>query len=385
MTWVPEATVTVNGIDFTSKSLENVQITYGRDNIWNQPRPAYATIEIVNLTNTDQSFNVRQTVSIKILNSLNTDVKLFTGTITSISNRVVSSGSLSTVAIQTITAVSSMAEMSRKIIGKTSYPKEMDDVRMNRILTEAGVSIDVVDTPGVYEFTSRSANDGDAYSIAGLYAQMAFGYIYDTPAGKIGYANESRRFVNARDNGYLTIPNNYILWNGTQSEKTLADITNSIILSYKANATVTADDTISQTTYGIVAATIPTEIETTTDAQTLANRWIDLRATPRTSLSSFTVPIDSANVSSSNRDKFLNLAMGTPIQITSLPIAIKNSVYRGFVEGFTIAFNRTQYLLNIRTSDYSYSVTPTRWQDVQATLAWNAVGATVQWYTYDDI
>lgn len=384
MTWNPDATVTVNGAEYTGDTLYNVTITYGRDNIWSQPRPGYATIDILNANNTDLGFNVRQDVTITINNSSNISIPLFTGTITSISNRVAKSGSKATVAIQTLTAVTSMAEMSRKVIGTSSYPKEMDDVRINRILTEAGVTIDVVDTPGVYQFTSRSANPGDAYTIAATYAQMAFGYIYDTADGKIGYANESRRFVDARDNGYFNIPTNYILWENTQSEKTLADITNSVLLSYKSNATVTSEDLDSQATYGLVGATISTEIETALDAQTLADRWIGLRAIPRTSLSSFTIPIDSETVTVADRDAFLEIAMGEPIRIQNLPIAIKNATYTGFVEGWTISFNRTQYIVNLRTSDYSYSVTPTRWQDVQATLTWSAVSPTVQWFSYDD-
>jgi hypothetical protein len=384
MGWNPVATVTINGNDFTADTLYNVNITFGRDNIWSQARPGYATIDILNETNTDYGFNVREDVVIKIEDSSNADVFLFTGKITSITNKVVRSGSEATVAVQTITAVSPLAEMSRTIVGETSYPKEMDDDRIDRILTEAGVSIDVVDTPGVYEFTSRSADPRDAYSLAGYYAKMAFGYVYDTGLGTIGYANESRRFVDARDNGYFTIPTNYILWQGTQSEKTLADITNSVILSYKANATVTSEDLTSQATYGIVSATIQTEIETNTDAQVLADRWITLRATPRTSLSSFTVPIDSDSVTSVNRDKFLNLTVGEPIRIQDLPIAIKNVTYSGFIEGFTISFNRTQYQVNIKSSDYSYSVTPTRWQDVPPAITWNAVDPAVQWFSYDD-
>ena len=383
MTWNPEAIVTVNGNDFTVETLHNVTITYGRDNIWSQPRPGYATIDIINLNNTDLGFDVKQPVTVKLPDSTNTDVFLFSGVTTSITNRVVKSGSLGTVAVQTITAVTSMAEMARVIVGTSIYPKEMDDVRIARILTEAGVTVDVVDTPGVYEFHASTVAPADAYTTAGKYAQMAFGYIYDTADGKIGYANESRRFVDSRDNGYFDIPKNYILWEGTESQKTLADITNSIILSYKNDQIVTSEDLTSQTTYGIVGATISTEIETSGDAQMLADRWITLRATPRTSLSSFTIPIDSDSVTSANRDFFLNVAMGEPIRIQNLPIAIKNITYSGFVEGYTISFTRSQYLLNIRTSDSAYSITPTRWQDVPATLTWSGVGATVQWFSYD--
>ena len=75
--------------------------------------------------------------------------------------------------------------------------------------------------------------------------------------------------------------------------------------------------------------------------------------------------------------------MDTAIRIFNLPIGIKNTTYSGFVEGWNFSINRVQANLTIDTSDYSYSVTPTRWQDVPATLIWNDVPPTVQWDTYD--
>jgi hypothetical protein len=77
------------------------------------------------------------------------------------------------------------------------------------------------------------------------------------------------------------------------------------------------------------------------------------------------------------------MAMGEPIQISNLPISIKNTTYKGFVEGYTFSINRYQMSLTLNTSDYTYSVTPTRWQDVPAVDIWSAVNPAVQWVTYD--
>jgi hypothetical protein len=77
------------------------------------------------------------------------------------------------------------------------------------------------------------------------------------------------------------------------------------------------------------------------------------------------------------------MAMGEPIQISSLPIPIKNTTYKGFVEGYSFSINRYQMSLTLSTSDFTYSVTPTRWQDVPAALIWSAVDPAVQWVTYD--
>jgi len=378
----PNPTVIINGVTHTSVTLWNVSISYGRTSIWEQPRAGFASISILNTTETDHGFDMNQVVVVKVKNSAGADVILFTGKITSVDNTVDSSGSIATSAIQTITAVGPFADMSRKIIGGLAWPKEDDDVRMNRIFTDAAVPIDVVDTPGIYEFQAITPPVIDAYSLAASYATQAFGYIYETPDYEVGFANESRRFVDARDNGYFTIPKSYVLWGGIGSQKTLTDITNSVSVTYRAGSE-SAEDLTSQATYGTVAASIITELHDSADAQIQADRYVVLRAYPRTSLSSFTVQVDSSIVTDADRDKFLAMAMGEPIQISSLPIPIKNTTYKGFVEGYSFSINKFQMSLTLNTSDFTYSVTPTRWQDVPALDIWSGVDPAIQWDTYD--
>jgi hypothetical protein len=382
MTYKPNATVTVDGVDFTGDAINFVSIRYGRDDIWSQARPGYATIEILNDTNVDNGFDMNHSVVIKVENSTGSDVTVFTGVITSVLNKVDASGAVATAAIQTITAVTSMAKMSRAQIHLTNWPKEFDDERMTRIFTEAGVTVDTVDTPGIYELEAKTADPDDAYTLAARYAQMSFGQIYDTTTDTIGFANESRRFVYARDNGYTVIPKSNVLWRGIQSEKTLADIMNSIILNWRAGSVLRSDAT-SIADYGKVEANISAELEKNADAVFQAERYIALRAIPRTSLSSFQVQLDSSTVSNALRNTLIGCYMGLPMQINNLPIAIKNTTYRGFVEGWNLRFNREQMVIEMKTSDFTYSVTPTRWQDVNPADTWNSVGATVQWDTYD--
>ena len=379
--WNPQPTITVNGSDLKDITLWGVQISFGRTNVWEQARASHASITIVNLTNTDYGFDMNQVVSIKVKNSASVDVTLFTGKITSVDNGIAGSGTTATVATQTLTAVGVFADMSRKLIGGTAWAKEFEDARMTRIFTDAGVTVDTVDTPPIYEFMAVTPAVNDAYTYAALYAGQAFGYIYETADYKVGYANESRRFVDARDNGYLNIPSNYMLWSSIASQKTLSDIANSIQVSWRAGIEY-ADDLTSQATYGIIAGSVTTELHNQADAILQADRYIELRAYPRTSLSAFTVQVDSPDVSDANRDLLLNMTTSQPIQIDSLPIAIKNTTYRGFVEGYSIAFNQYQMTMTLNTSDYTYSATPTRWQDVQATLIWNGVAPTLDWINY---
>jgi len=383
MPWTPQPTITVNGVDRKSITLADVQISYGRTSVWEQARSSYARISILNTNNTDYGFEMNQVVAIKVKNVAGSDVTIFTGKITSVDNNLAGSGTIGTNAVQTITAVGPFSQMSRKIIGGSNWAKEFDTDRMTRIFNDAGQTIDVVDSPPIYEFAARTGSPADAYSLAASFAQQAFGYIYETSVGKVGFANEARRTTDGKTNGYTVIPNNHILWGNVSSQKTLADILNNLILTY-ASGTKTATDATSISDFGQVDGSISTELHDAADAQLQADRYVTLRAYPRTSLSSFTIPINSPNVSDALKDFYISMSMGEPIQVTALPIALKNTTYKGFVEGYTFSINQYEMILTLNTTDYTYSFTPSRWQDVSASLTWNGVGSTVQWNTYDD-
>jgi len=384
MSWIPNATVTVNGTSYTDKSLWGVQINYGRTTVWEQARAGYATVQIVNVNDTNFNFEINQTLVITVEDTTGSPVTLFTGLVSAISNTMTNVGTVSQVGVQTLTALAPFAFMARKIVGESAYPKEYDDDRIDRILTEAGVVIDVVDTPGVYEFTARaSGQPTDAYTLAAYYAQMALGYLYETTDGKVGYANESHRFLEVGTTGYFEIPLSYILGQGVSSDRSLNNITNSILLSYKANATKSASDAGSIAAFGLQAASISTELERAVEAEYQADRYIGLRADPNTNLSTFTIPLDSPTLSSADLNDLLAIYMGKAIEILDLPTAILPDVYRGFVEGWTITLNRYQATLTLNTTDSSLSIPPTRWQDVSALLQWEDVDPTLQWFAYE--
>jgi hypothetical protein len=383
MAWAPNATVTIGGIAYTNNSLNGVTINYGRTNVWEQPRAGYAQIEILNVTDVDNGFDVNESVVITIENSTAVVKTVFTGTIIDVTSRIGNTGASGETTIQTITAVAPFAKMARTTIGGAGYASQTDTDRMTSILTDAGVTIDVVDSPFIYTFAARAANLGDAYSIASTYATQGFGYIYETTDGKVGYANEAHRLNDMQTNGYYNIPENNILWSGVQSQRSRNDVINDVTLTYDPASSTTSSDTTSQTAYGLSSAKIVTEISNLPDAQLIADRYINLHSIPQNNLSAFTVMLDSPNVSNATIDKLVAIYMGLPIQIQNLPLALVPVTYIGFVEGWTLRIGRVQASLTLRTTDSSFSLTPTRWQDVDPTTAWNAVGATVQWYAYE--
>lgn len=383
MAWAPNATVTIDGVAFTSNALNGVTINYGRNNVWEQPRAGYAQIEILNTADINNGFEIGESVVITVQNSTAVVKTVFTGVLTDVNNRIGATGVAGETTIQTVTAVAPMAKMARTLIGEVAYPVQTDTDRMTQILTEAGVTIDAIDSPFIYTFAARPANPGDAYSIAATYATQGFGYIYETTDGKVGYANEAHRLNDMQANGYYDIPENNILWSGVQSQRTRNDIINDIVLTYDPSSYVTSTDATSSTMFGLASAKITTEISNAPDAQLIADRYVNIRSIPQNNLSAFTVMLDSPNLSNATIDKLVTCYMGLPIQVQTLPLAISPTTYKGFVEGWTLRIGRVQASLTLRTTDSTFSLTPTRWQDVDPATAWNAIGATVQWYAYE--
>lgn len=383
MNWIINPVVTVNGTNFTADTLNGLRITYGRTDIWEQARTATAYIQILNDDDSIFTGQLNDPVVVQIDDSAGNPITVFTGKLNTISNSVQALGASATVVVHTITAVGPFADMARALTHTSAYPKEYDDDRLTRILTDAGVSIDVVDSPGVYEFTQTVANPGDCYYWASYYANMGFGYIYETPAGEVGYANESRRTLDAQANGYMIIPENVILYPSVQSEVNLNNLLNDLRLEWKNNQIKTATNASSIASFGRRAADIVTELEDGPQAQLQADRYITLRSTPAAVLQSFTVQLDAPDMTAGTLDDLLGVYMGLPVEVTDFPNGIFNGIFRGFVEGWTLSISRFQTTLNLNVTKASLSITPTRWQDVSPTLIWSAIDPALEWADYE--
>lgn len=379
MTWNPSPKVTIGGVDFTANALEGVSVTYGRATFWDQPRASYCSINLANLNNTLWTFNINDSIVIQVKDSTGTYVTIFTGYLTTVSNQVTSAGSIADVVVQRITGIGSLAKMARVRFGG-SLPKEFDATRINNILTTSGVSIDTVDS-GVFELQSITKDYADCYQYAAYYAQMAFGYIYETRLGKVGFANESRRNIELNTVGHTNIATNTIIGRTLSSQQSLADLSNDVSLTWRAG-TATASNSTSIATYGKAGATISTELHNQADADYQALKYMTLRSFPQTNLNSFVVQLDAPDMTSAVLDKLLKVYIGMAIQIDSLPNGVYNGAYNGFVESHTFTINRNQVALSLTTSEQTYSLTPTRWQDVSASLIWSAVDPALQWQDY---
>jgi len=382
MTWKPDLTVTIGGTVYTSSTVNSVQVSYGRSNVWEQARTGYAVINLVQFTESYLNIEINSTVVVTMENSSNVAKTIFTGKVNNYDSRRAAQGLIQGVTYHTITAVGPFAKMSRTEIAGSNYPKEDDDDRMTRIFNDAGVTIDVVDTPAVYELMERPGSLIDAYSLASQTASELFGYIYETTDGKVGYANQSRRLNEVQDNGYFQIPKSIINWNSFASSRNLGDVLNSVSVDYRAG-TVTSTNAGSISTYGLASGKFSTTLHNLADAQNLADFYVATRSNPQTSVSSFSVALESDLITTAKRDALIEVYMGKPIDIQNLPASLYDDTYTGFVEGWTIVANREQATINLITTDSTLSLVPTRWQDVDPATDWTEVSSTIRWFEYE--
>jgi len=225
--FTPIHKVTIAGVEYTNEILSGGTITAGRVDIFDQTQPSYCNLELVNLSGTSPTVNLLDSVVIETKNTAGTFVKLFTGEVSSVSNTLSGAGAGGTFAnVLQIQAQGALGQLVKRFAGSVSYPIELDGARITRILQETlytawedlsttykwtdvavtdtwatyGVQgIDTIDA-GRYTVLARSASSENAFDLVNTTSDSGLGYMYETTAGNIGYADAERRTNNYGSN-----------------------------------------------------------------------------------------------------------------------------------------------------------------------------------------
>lgn len=382
MTWTISPTVVIDGVTYNSNTIGNLTISKGRTYIWETMRAGYASIQLINTTDTASTIDINDPVTIKLKDFAGTsDITVFTGVVATLENNVMLYSGTTTLATMTITAVGNLSRVARTQSSLVDYPEESDSARISRILAECSVTSDTVDG-ATYTMMARPATTESALNLLNLYALTATGSIYETSDGKVGFANQYRRNADVLANGYFNIDPTFINFNNLKSNLAISDVFNSLNVKYSAGI-VSFENSSSIAAYGKISSTMNTEILTAADANSFASLMIGMRAYPQTNLTDIEIRLDDPDMNSTTLNKMLNIYFGMPIQISGAPVAIFPSTYYGFVEGWTITFNSVSAKINLRTSYKTYSYRPTVWSAVNPATQWTGVGATTTWATYE--
>jgi hypothetical protein len=404
--WTPEWEVSINGGgDYTNLTLANLTITSGRTDIYSQPYAGYCSVNIINLDQSPIVIDVNDQITIRVKDSTGTFINLFGGFVTDIDVEVTQASSTAISESIQVTAMGALSKLP-KALTEGVLSKDFDGDQIYTILSEVLFStwnevpaaltwatydptttwadaensgLGQIDQPGDYELTSRSSDITDVYSLVTALATSGLGYLYEDAEGRIGYADSTRRSSYLAANGYVDLTGNHALARGIKTEKRSGDVRNNVTISYKANATESAQSAESIAIYGQQAYNISTSLENGADALSQAEFYLTLRAFPEAQFRSITFPLTSPEIDDEDRDSLLNVFMGLPLNITQLPANITNGEFQGFVEGWTFTAGYNSLYLTLTVSPTAYSLQAMRWNGVPVTESWNTINAGLDW------
>jgi hypothetical protein len=404
--WTPEYRIRANGDTITGITLVGFSITSGRSDVNSQAQAGYAAVRILNLTNQVYTWGINTGISIEVKDTTATFVPIFGGRISDIAVGVERSGSEGAVTVIDIYALGALAKL-QNAVWEGSLSKAFDGIQIQTILeslltnawnevppAETWATYNATETwenaqnigigeidEGEYEMISRSANPVNMYSYVADLANSGIGYLYEDANGLISYGDADHRQNYLVANGYVNLDANDALSDGIRSTTRQGDIVNDLVINYKNNfgTSYTFTDQTSIDNFGLYARSINSLIDDDSDAEAVAERFVNFRSTPKAKFDSITFALQNPEISDANRNSLLNVFMGMPVAIANLPANINSGNFVGYVEGWTFRSTLSGLSLSLTLSPTEFWTVAQDWNQVTATLTWAAVDDTLTW------
>jgi len=405
--WSPDWKLTVAGVDYTDIAISDIAHQAGRSDIYQQPNPSYIQVSFVALSGQTLPFDINDSLSLQVKNSAGTYVNIFGGDITDLTVSVGATGGIASVVEYSVLAMGSLVKLAKELYSGTISQDEdgnqIYDLLSSVLLatwndlpaastwatysatetwaTAGNLGLGEIDQPGLYTMENRAAQVDTIYNIASIIANSAFGYLYETNNGDIGYADADHRQTYLLANGYVDLDARHALSQGLSTITRSGDIRNDIVINYGNNfgSQKTATSASSIATYGYKAESIQSTIHSAVDAQAVADRYIAQRAFPQPAFQSITFPITNPEIDNSDRDNLLGVFMGQPLNIQNLPAQISSGEFEGYVEGWSWSTRFNELFLTINLSPVAFSQVAMRWNTVPIGERWNTLSPTLTW------
>ena len=405
----PNPVVTFAGaVTYADNTIADISINIGRKDVIEAVQASYARITLWTPADTPLNVNLSDSVSITIDKGTSGTATIYTGIISDIDITLPQYGDIGTIAEYAITAVGPLAQLNKRVVGATGYPKQFDGDRMFAILSEAfltswddvsptliwssvsniatwasfdGTNQDVVDyltttidQPGVYELTNY--NDGiiNALTIAQDTAQSGRGVLYEAGNGHLHYSDYTAR-INAT---VVNLTTDDLLTEGLRTAAQWSEIVNDVTITYKNDQEKYARDEVSVESYGELSGTRATTLENGTDAQAQANDFLESRAYPRVYPESLTVALHNPNVSDATRDALIDAENGTAITTSDLP-AVFGTVFEGYLEGYSWRLTRYEAYIDLICSAQTETYPHQLWLQIAPLVTWAEYNPITKW------
>ena len=405
--YTPDYKVLINNVELSDITIADLTITSGRTDIYQQPVAGYCQLQLLNLNNASYDFTVGTGLTIEVTNSVGTYIPIFGGLISDFTITVNSAGSLGYTTVATITALGALSKLP-KIIDPGQLSQDQDGDQIYSLLSgyllgswndvpaaetwanynptetwanAVNIGLGEIDRPGDYDMISRPSNNTDLYSLCTAIANSAFGVLYEDANGNIGYADQTHRQDYLANNGYTTLDANHANGLGLSTTTRAGDLRNRFTINSGQNAghTYTAQDLISQATYGVYGEEYTSRIRQNADAEALADRYIELRANPYPKFQSITFVLGNPEIDDADRDALINIFLGQPVWIQNLPPNITNGSFQGYIEGWTFRASLNNLTVTFNASPINFSQVAVKWEQVNAAEAWNTLNTSLTW------
>jgi hypothetical protein len=382
--WRPNPTVEIGGTDYTAQAIDRIRIFRGRRTVYERPNAGYASISLRDIGDMPD-VQVGREVVVRIDDIYGIPFVLFTGTLSDWQSdaQPAQNGPVVTYRLQ---AVGPLATLNRRVIFFDGRAAENDAERVEATLVAAlgtaGVDPALID-PGVFDLAALGSADA-GYSALTVAQDAGFsgeGLLFENPDGLIGYTDADRRLINERA-GALNIPFAELSAEGLSVLQQLADITNSVTVTYATGA-VSDDDTGSIGLFGLFETELQTQLVNQSNAEARALQFLQRHATPRQILD--TLRFNLLSVGDSLRDGLLGLGPSSAVRVTGIPARVGFTEFRGFVEGFEFVVDPFDASVTFVVSDRRLSIGAERWDQVLDTIRWDDVDPALTWDDADEV
>jgi hypothetical protein len=405
--WTPTYKIQIDGEEVTDITVANLTITSGRTDINQQPVAGYCQLQLLNFDNNSYNFTVGTSLSVQVTNSTNAYIPIFGGLISDFTIAVNRAGSLGYTTTATITALGALSKLP-KIIDNGILSQDQDGDQIYSLLSgyllgqwnqvpaaetwanynptetwanAVNIGLGEIDQPGDYTLISRSSSKTDLYSLCTDIANSAFGVLYEDANGNISYADSTHRQDYLANNGYTTLDANHANGLGLAATTRAGDLRNyfNIIYDNNGNQSYVAEDTTSQSVYGTYGESYLSRIKNTVDAESLADRYIALRANPYPKFQGITFTLGNPEIDDADRDALISIFMGQPVWVQNLPGNISNGSFQGYVEGWTFRASLNNLSITFNASPINFSQVAVKWEQVNAAETWNTLNTSLTW------
>ena len=403
MSWTPRPTVFIDDREYTGRTVGNVSITRGRQNVFNDSQPGYASIEIIDTDAEGLGFEINAVVQVTVLDGDDVPVRLFTGFVSDWSSQVVRSGD-GVVVRYRLRAVGPLARLARRQVMSGGRGEELDGARVLDAIEQGslisweewiiqswedtasdltweefdpGYDPSLIDS-GVFDIAALDPEDGGyvASRVIASAAQSAQGVLFETADGFIGYADANRRRANAVA-GFLDIPWGLVREGAFSLESSLADVTNRVFVEFDGGI-VQEEEEFSIIRFGVQETVLRTELANQANAEARAIDYLFSHIDPRVEVNDVKVNLRS-DVPSALRNSLLRVGPNGAVRLTGVPAATGALGFRGFVEGVSYRLNDFEFDVDLFVSDFALSVGAVRYGQVDPTLEYGQVDPTLEY------